>query len=178
MSSPLDSYKEGVNYWDVDNQLQTIEPFKTLYKKDSSKKKDHSSQMMWAVAFYIDPKSRLLNFSSKEKQDVVSKDIVTIKIDWDKINVYIEEYAKLKLSQIERSLANWKYKLEERDKYLVSLPYQELTLDEASKLDKLLSDTPKLFEQYFKMEDQLKEEINKGANKGGRKESISEQKLI
>jgi hypothetical protein len=178
MTSPLINYKEGINYWDVDTQLTTIEPFKSLYKKDSSKKKDHSSQMMWAVAFYIDPQSKLVNYASAEKQIVISNDIVTIKIDWDKLSVYIEAYANLYLTQIQRSLANWKYKLEERDKYLIGLPYSELGLDEASKLDKLLSDTPKLFEQYFKMEEALKEEISKGLNKGGRKESLSEQKLI
>jgi hypothetical protein len=176
--NPLIEHKEGVNYWDVDNQLMTIEPFKSFYKKDSSKQKNYSSQHMWAVAFYIHPKSRINNYSSVEKQKIINDDISNIKLDWEIIEKLIPEYIKLYSTQVQRSLEQWKFKLEERDEFLMNTKYSALGIEDAGKLDKLLSDTPKLFEQYAKIVESLKEEENKGINRGNRKESISEKKLI
>jgi len=176
--NPLTEHDEGVNYWDIDNQLKTIEPFKSFYKKDSSKNKNYSSQHMWAIAFYILPQSRIVNYSSEEKTKIIDSDIATIKLDWKQITELLPEYSNLNLTQVQRSLENWKFKLEERDNFLMKTTYDSLGIDDAGKLDKLLADTPKLFEQYAKIQESLKEELNKGINRGGRKESISEQKMI
>jgi hypothetical protein len=59
--------------------------------------------------------------------------------------------------------------------YLISIPYKELELTEAEKLDKLLAGTPKLYQQYEAILDSIQEEESKGRTKGGRAESASEK---
>lgn len=170
--------KDAPNYWDIDNQLALIGVFKELFESDKSKKKVTSSLTMWAVAFYCHPESRLKNFSEKEKKSLIESDIVGDSVDWKKLELYINEYNKLFLTQAQRSLVNWNKKLEERDEYLDSLPYNELDLDEAGKLDKLIANTPSLYKQYQAIKDQISEEEAKSVNKAGIKESASEKGLI
>lgn len=179
--NPLASYTPGntlPNYWEIDNQLGSIGLFKELYESDKTKKKATSSQIMWAVAFYCHPESRLINFATKEKCSIIETDIVKVKVDWEGIIPYITEYKKLYLTQAKRSLENWKMKLEERDEYLMSMPYNTLELDEAAKLDRLLADTPKLFKQYEDIRELISEEDAKSINKAGIQESAAEKGVL
>lgn len=171
-------YKVIPNYWEYDNQLAHIGLFKDLYQSDKSKKKGTSSLIMWAVAFYCHPESRLVNFSIKDKCKIIESDITKEKVDWEGIVPYITEYKKLYLTQAKRSLENWKMKLEERDDYLINLPYSELELDEVEKLDKLLANTPKLFKQYEDIKELISEEDAKSINKAGIQESAAEKGMI
>lgn len=174
--NPFVDYKTGLSYWDIDPQLMAIEPFKSLYSDDKSKKKINSSQQMWAVAFFIHPESRLAKFSIEEKWIVIEDDIVSFKdFKRESIKTLISVYKKMFLTQAQRSLINWRDKLEERDAYLISVPYSQLELAEAQKLDLLLAGTPKLYEQYNKILDSIEEEESKGRTKGGRAESASEK---
>lgn len=178
--NPFASYEanKNVNYWEVDNQLATIGNFKVLYEKDKSKKKKDSSLFMWAVAFYCHPDSRLLNFSFEDKRNIIENDIAGKELNWKLIEDYCKDYTNLYLTQAKRSLHNWKKKLEERDNYLLSIPYRSLGLQEAAQLDKLLADTPKLFKQYTEIQSMIDEEAAKEINKAGIKESASEKKLL
>jgi hypothetical protein len=174
--NPFVDYKPDLSYWDIDPQLKVIAPFKSLYSNDKSKKKVNSSQMMWAVAFFTHPQSRLDKFSTVEKWEVIEEDIITFKeYNRKELTVPIKMYKKMFLTQAQRSLFNWREKLEERDAYLISIPYKELELTEAEKLDKLLAGTPKLYQQYEAILDSIQEEESKGRTKGGRAESASEK---
>lgn len=178
--SVINQYKPEVNYWEVDPQLVAIEPFKTLYEKDKTKNKRGSSQKMWAVAFFSDPESRFYNYSEEEKLDVIKSDIIgkDKKFSWDELKDHIRGYMKLYMTQAERTLYTWNRKLEERDKYLNNVPYSELSLDEAKKLDTLISNTPDLYSQYEKILETIREEEVEGKTKGNRKESLTEKKII
>lgn len=177
--NPLVQFKPELktipNYWEIDNQLALAGEFKKLYSEDKSKNKQDSSLIMWAVCFYTHPESRFLNFSTKEKRSLIETDIVRKELNWDYVNNYINEYKKLYLTQAKRSLENWKEKLEERDEYLQSLPYKALTLDDAKLLDVLLANTPKLYQQYEDIKQQISDEDAKTINKAGIKESASEK---
>jgi len=174
--NPFVDYKPGLSYWDIDPQLKGIAPFKSLYSDDKSKKKVNSSQIMWAIAFFIHPESRLDKFSSVEKWEVIEEDIITFKeYKREMLTRPIKMYKKMFLTQAQRSLVNWRDKLEERDAYLISIPYNQLELSEAEKLDKLLAGTPKLYQQYEAILDSIQEEESKGRTKGGRAESASEK---
>jgi hypothetical protein len=174
--NPFVDYKPGLSYWDIDSQLKGITPFKSLYSNDKSKKKVNSSQQMWAIAFFTHPESRLDKFSSVEKWEVIEEDIITFKeYKREELMHPISVYKKMFLTQAQRSLVNWRNKLEERDTYLISIPYKELELSEAEKLDKLLAGTPKLYQQYEAILASIQEEESKGRTKGGRAESASEK---
>ena len=181
MVNPLSNHSVGgkTNYWEVDNQLTNFGVFKELYLADKSKNKQDSSQLMWAVCYFTHPESRLINYSTNERKQVIQSDIVTsVELNWEKLNIYIREYKKLYLTQATRSLEEWKSKLEERGEYIMNTKYPSLDLDDAKKLDALLADTPKLFKQYNDILEQMSEEAAKGINKGGIKESASEQKKL
>jgi hypothetical protein len=182
MINPLANYnadsKTIQNYWEFDNQLATIGIFKDLYQSDKSKKKTTSSRIMWAVAFFQHPESRLINFSTTEKKDIIESDITKEPMDWNDLATYITAYKNLYYTQATRSLENWKVKLEERDEYLNSLPYKDLDLDSAKLLDTLLANTPKLYKQYDEIKQQISDEESKGRTKAGIQESASEQGLI
>jgi hypothetical protein len=170
--------KATPNYWEIDNQLAFIPPFKELYDLDKSKGKKDSSLKMWAIAFYCHPDSRIINYPEKEKRGLIETDIVGDKIEWNKLEGFIKDYKNLYLTQAKRSLVNWKIKLEERDDYLMSIPYNTLPLEDAAKLDKLLADTPKLFKQYEDIKELIQEEDAKVINKAGIQESAAEKQLI
>lgn len=170
--------KEIPNYWEIDTQLAFIPPFKVLYSEDKTKGKKTSSQVMWAIAFYCHPDSRIVNFPEAEKRSLIETDFIKSALDWESLTLLIKEYKNLYLTQAKRSLVNWKIKLEERDEYLMAIPYNSLALEDAAKLDKLLADTPKLFKQYEDIKEQIQEEDAKTINKAGIKESASEKNLL
>lgn len=179
--NPLANFLPGKtiqNYWESDNQLATIGVFKELYESDKTKKKTTSSQIMWAVAFYCHPESRLAKFSEVEKKQLIESDIIGEKVMWENIEKYIKAYEKLYLTQAKRSLQNWNRKLEERDNYLNSMPYHELTLDDAKLLDALLANTPKLYTQYEDIMEKISDENAKSINKAGIQESAAEKGLL
>ena len=180
--NPLTNLEPGKktqpNYWGIDNQLSFIGVFKALYESDKSKKKVNSSQLLWAVALYCHPDSRLINFPSAEKRQIIEADYLGKELDWDKIEALTTEYKKLYLTQARRSLENWKLKLEERDEYLNSFPYKSLDLEDAKLLDTLLANTPKLYKQYDEIQEQILDEDAKAINKAGIQESAAERKLI
>ena len=74
MKSPLHNFDIKSSYWKIDPQLKAIEPFATLYKNDKSKGKSNSSLIMWAIALFTDPESRLAKLSKARKQEIIQKD--------------------------------------------------------------------------------------------------------
>jgi len=177
--SVIKNYSKDANYWDLDPQLTAFEPFKTLYDSDKTKGKRGSSQKMWAVAFYIDPDSRLYKYKAAEKKKVIESDIITIKgFDWKELEEPIKIYKKLNMTQAERTLDTWNLKLEERERYLLSIDYKELTLEEAKKFDTLITNHPAMYDQYEMILAKISAEEVEGKTKGNRKESLSEKKII
>lgn len=175
MKSPLHNFDIGSNYWKIDPQLKAVEPFATLFKNDKSKGKGNSSQIMWAISLFCDPESRLFKLTKKRKQEIIEKDYYKKELDWGKYKEHIETYTSLYTTQAIRSLVNWEEKLQERDAFLKEVPY---TLETGDTLDKMLSNTSKLYDLYEKILERLKEEESEGITKGGRTESLGEKKLL
>jgi len=175
VKSPLHNFDIKSSYWKIDPQLKAIEPFATLYKNDKSKGKSNSSLLMWAIALFTDPESRLSKLSKARKQEIIQKDYYKGLLNWDKYKEHIDIYKSLYTSQAVRSLVNWEEKLQERDAFLKEVPY---SLDTGETLDKMLANTSKLYDLYEKILEKLKEEESEGVTKGGRTESLGEKKLL
>lgn len=77
------------------------------------------------------------------------------------------------LTRPKRALGNWLHKLEERDDFITSTPYNTETFE---MLDKLLAATDKMWKQYFSILEEVEKE-DSSSSFGGAQDSLLESKL-
>lgn len=162
----LNNYREGINFWTANPQYITI--FKKFYTEDKSKNKEKSSTIMWAIFFYIHPRSDFYNLPDKDV--ILARDFIKDKsFKWEDYTAIMDKAEESTLSQAEKSLVSWDKTLKKRDEFIHA---QEFTLDNyndegklqkgtADQLDKMLANTNKLYQEYFKIVKELKEEEDK-----------------
>lgn len=154
------------NYWEVNSEYLLLPEFSQFYTKDKSKAKEESSRIMWAINYAFNPDSKFFHYPNK--LEVLSKDFIKIpKFKWDNVTNIIDIFKNLVLSDAEKSLVNWSEIMVLRDNSLKDLyrnAIQAGDTDELVKLDKMLSNTPKMFEDYKKIKRDYEEEktIKKG----------------
>lgn len=174
----LDNFKEGNNFWEYNPQYKII--FRDFYNEDKSKNKEKSSTIMWAIFMLIHPKSDFYNLPDKDV--ILVRDFIKDpKFKWDKYSHIVDKIETTILTQAERSLISWDTTLKKRDEFIHQ---QEFTLDSyneegrltkgtADQLDKMLANTNKLYQEYFKILKELKEEDDK-RGRGNRIKSLSD----
>jgi hypothetical protein len=162
------------NFWDVNAELIILDEFNKFYNKDNSKKKEDSSKIMWAVHYAFHPESKFFNFPAK--LEVLARDFLKDpKFNWATIQALIDTFKNLVLSDVERALVNWNEIMIMRDNSLKELYKSAINLgetDELVKLDKMLSNTPKMFEDYKKIKRDYEED--KTTKKGRHIASLTE----
>ena len=162
------------NYWELNPEILILEEFSKFYTQDSSKNKQDSSKILWAVYYAFHPESKFFNYPNK--LEILAKDFIKDpKFKWSKVSGITEAFKNLILSDVERALANWNEIMIMRDnslKELYKLAIEQGDTDELVKLDKMLSNTPKMFEDYKKIKKDYEEE--KVTKKGKSISSISD----
>ena len=162
------------NYWDINSEVLILEEFNNFYSQDKSKNKEESSRILWAVHYAFHPESKFFNYPNK--LEVLQKDFIKDpKFKWQKISNLTESFKNLVLSDVERALVNWNEIMIMRDnslKELYKLAIEQSDTDELVKLDKMLSNTPKMFEDYKKIKRDYEEE--KTTKKGKSISSLSD----
>jgi hypothetical protein len=162
------------NYWDLNPELLLLEEFDKFRFKDKSKDKQDSSKIMWAIFYAFHPESKFFNYPNK--LEVLQKDFIKDpKFKWDSVKNIIDAFKNLVLSDVERALINWNEIMIMRDnslKELYKLAIEQGDTDELVKLDKMLSNTPKMFEDYKKIKKDYEEE--KVTKKGKSISSLSD----
>jgi phospholipase C len=169
-------YRE--NFWEVNPSFTSVKLYEDLYNSDTTKNKKYSSQIMWAIAFYVDVNDNnpWRNIDSLEKEDLIKEDILKDKkFNFESIKPHIKIYEDLVLSPAEKKLYNFYLKLEERTNFINNTKYD---LDNADQLDKMLANTKKLYDLYFEIRKEFEADDKGGNVKGDRKESASERKLL
>lgn len=173
-------FNPDVNFWKAFPQFKLLGVFKDIYKKDKNRNKKNSSQMMWFIALCYDPASPLANNPVEGEMGnkvIVSRDFIEdpnyyIKYEEELIPV-VDFYLELIETPAVKSLRLWEKKMKERDKFIMDTPYSMGILDEngrmvgatAGDLDKMLANTPKLYEQLSKIKASIEEESKtKGVN--------------
>lgn len=192
----IDKYYKGNIFWDVIPEIRVLEVFDSLYQKDKSKNHEHSSNIMWAIAFCVRKDSPMYNLP--EKWALAAKDIVLdAKLNWDKYEDIIMSFKQSYLTQAERSLLAWEELMFKRDKYLKSQEYyfdqyktdengdnvmsrtgQLITLKgTAEQLDRAFSTTPRMYNDYYKIKKEIEDdEIKRG--RGNKVKSMSDANAI
>ena len=133
--SIINSFNINANFWSNNPQLITI--FNDVYEKDTSKQKERSSKIMWAIALLVDPNENnsYRNMIYEDKLELLAENYIKEKnFSWVKYDDIIEKYKKYVLTKTEYALHVMERKLEERLKLLNDT---KITLDNADLLDKL-----------------------------------------
>ncbi len=168
MKSFVERYQEGANFWDECSQLLAVSPFREFMQRDPSEGKSESSNLMWAIAFVYDYDSSYAKQPLEDRIVLIENDFLKDKGYFEKkknaLEGLIDGYNKFQYDSPRRSLAEWNASMDKRSKFLKDTPY---TLENAAVLDKIHSNTNKLFEDL----DRIKESIEKAdatlKNKGG-----------
>ena len=162
------------NFWEVNSDYLLISEFKNLYDSDKSKNKTNSSKILWAIYFAYNPESKFYNIP--DKLNILAKDFIKdSKFKWTSVKEVVDLYKSSMLSDAERALVTWGEIITMRDESLKLLYKQAIEAkdtDELVKLDKMISNTPKLFEDYKKIKKDYEEE--KVTKKGKTIVSLSE----
>jgi len=184
----ISRYHLGNNFWDVCPELKVLEGFN---KFTSSNKR--SSDIMWAIAFCLRRESPMYNLP--DKWELAATDIIKDKkFDWEKHEGIVSLFKATQLTQAERSLIAWEELMFKRDKYLKQQDYyfdcyltdkngdnvlsktgQFITVKgTADQLDKAFGTTPKMYNDFFKIKEEMEKEDHMRKGKGNKNLSDSE----
>lgn len=179
--SVLANFDLDVSFWELNPQFKVLGKFATFYRKDTSKAKNASSKVMWAIAFFVDRDrdNKIGRLPTKDKKKIISEELIKDpKFRWNKHIDLIDYYKETQLSRAQRSLSFFEDKMEDREDFLDT---QEYTLENAKELDSIIANTEKLFSVISKLITQVEYEEtmdSDGIAKGGRKESAGERKEL
>lgn len=177
------------NFWVLQPELKSISPFKAHYKKDRSKNKHMSGKFMWFVAFCVDPKSPLISLPLEGENGRLVRVSIDYMEDADfydnnavALDELMEGYKELTETPAVKSLRIWEQKMRERDQFLMDTEYTLGTIGDkgsyvggtADTLDKMMANTPKLYEQLKKIQDMVTKESSNARGLGGSKASLSD----
>lgn len=148
------------SFWEVNSDLIILDEFSKLYYKDKSKDKQDSSKILWAIFYAYNPESKFFNYPNK--QEVISQSFLKDpKFKWEDYKDLIEAYKNIVLTDAERALINWNEIMTMRDQSIKDLykkAIEDSDTDELVKIDKMLANTPKMFEDYKKIKKDYEEE--------------------
>jgi hypothetical protein len=170
----LDSYDITSNFWKVNPQLVLI--FKDFYEEDKSKDKSKSSSLLWCIMLYADnsESNKYHNLTQKERLILITKELDS-NFNPEQYKEEIKKYESLFLTKVQKSLRNLELKLEERDEFIASHKYDEMTYE---MLDKMLAASDKLYKLLAAAIAEFEKEEIAETVKGGVIESATEKKLI
>ena len=166
------------SFWKTYPELTIPEAMNKFYTEDKTKGKVKSSKVMWAIHMSEHPESKFYN--NPDKRNILATSFIKDpKFNWDKIKDIIGEYKATALSPAERALQNWDEIMVLRDKSIKELykvAIKDKDTDELVKIDKMMTSTPKMFDDYKKIKQSYEEE--KTHKKGTKIASISDDDLI
>lgn len=148
------------NYWESYPEMKVHPQFSPTYRKDKTKKKVTSSNMMWALHLVCHPKS-LMYYDPNKLENV--KGLLSKSWDWEapSESSMLETYRGLMLTEAQRALADWDEMIKRRSSYLKN---QDYNLETGNDLDKLHKNTYSIYKDYQKICEELTNEENSNIN--------------
>lgn len=189
MTTIVKNWNTDLNFWEINPIFKTIKIFRDLYDSDKSKKKDKSSQLMWAIALLIDPNEANVwkNVAENEKRQLIAEEYLEDKkFKWEDYQELLDVYEERCLTIAEKELVRFERKLVDRGDFINKTKYSldeyeenngrtKLVKGTAEQLDKMMIATSKLTEQLSIIKDMLKQEQTEGRGRGGAAKSASEK---
>ncbi len=171
--------KFDLNYmfFEVNPHLKSVGYFGEVFKKDKTKIKKRCNYKCWAAVFLYSKFSPYKNLTEEDRKRAVERDIFkkkgVLKIHED-LYKFKETIDKIEKTAADRLFEQWCRLADKRKDYIdtLSLDYAK----NVDKIDKLISQNSKLFDELERIEKQLKkEDIVKERTKGNSKESLNEK---
>jgi hypothetical protein len=172
-------FTPDTNFWEINPQLIIIKPFSDLYENDKSKGKNNSSKDMWVIFFMSEPDDDINKFARMAFSERLKMLKETYHNDFKEtdqlIKQCIHKYSVLCLTAVERALKQEIESMQNMSDYLANQNLDELSLDAIKKLIEIRSKTPKVLENYEKLEQRFIKQKSEARLRGGRKKSKSEK---
>lgn len=176
MDSILENFGPKNNFWKYNPQFLSVPLYVKLHKEDKSEGKQLSSNIMWAIAFFVHPASIFKNLDLVERQMLIAGDYIKNKnFNWQSVEQEVETFSLLVLTRPRRSLDLWENKIRERDAFINETPY---SLETADSLDKIMKNSADIWKQYKAIRDDVLAEGETVIDKGGSKPSLSDEGRI
>jgi hypothetical protein len=162
----LARFEKYSNFWEINPNYRIVPEFNELWKKDRSENKNQSSKKMWYIAFMndISVDNTMRNIPQVERKAILLEELGIDEINEAELTLAIKRYIELGETPAIKALKAWNDKIEERAKFLSETSY---SLDNAETLDKLLSNTPKIYGDYQRVLKELTQEGGDSNGKGG-----------
>ena len=161
------------NFWNLNPFFKL--PFKDFYDADKSKNKKESSDLMWVFTLLNHHHSPIYELSYDLKLREINTWFLKEPIeDLSEVKEWEDKFKEYVIPAKVRFLNNWRIKLEERDAFIASLPYNADNID---MLEKLLTGTKKIWDQYLAAVKEAEKDFG-SATQGDIQESATELGLI
>ena len=164
----MEAFDMGVNIFSMHPQLRIL--YKELIDEH---KEDVASEILWALLLMLHPGSMLNTYDEEDKLNFIRSSYPNLKDfnpeDYEK---EIEITKKAVLTKAEQYLMSWQRKLDEREQFIDSVPYNESTYE---MLDKIMGNSTKMWDQYNKCLKDVQKEREMGHTRGGAVESLQER---
>lgn len=162
-----------INSFDILSDFYSDAQLRTIFHEEYDSKVP--SQHMWALLLYAHPESKYYSQEPSTRLSLIRKDYLNdSSFTIEPYSSTIEKIENFLLTKPQRLLASWEQKLEERDLFIKSLPYDASTFE---MLDKMMASSYKMWQNYKDIYDLfLKEKESK--IHGSVVESLSEQAIL
>lgn len=176
-------YKDDdYDFWKHNMQLSIMQPFSSLYDRDESSNKNISSKEMVVIFFMCDPdeeENLFYRIPFKERLKMLKE---TYYADFNERDELIKEcmalYPHRLLNAVKRALKEEIDSMVDRGERIRNFDYENATLEEMMKMDKIRGMTLNLAKNYEQIESLFLKGKNDARVRGGRKESKVEKRKL
>lgn len=170
------------NFWDNNMFISILKPFSNLYDRDSSKNKNHSSKEMVVIFFMCDPDQQenlFYRIPYKERLQMLKETYFSdFNEDDEVIKECIKMYPHVILDAIQRAFKEEIDSMVDRGERIRSFDYENATLEDMMKMDKIRGMTLPLAKNYEQLENIFLKNQGEARVRGGRGESKAEKKKL
>lgn len=153
MINDLDHKK---NFWMEYSEIKVDPRIHEFWDKDSSKNKEESSKVMWALAYCLERHSPL--FNSDAKWEAVKRTILKDeKFKWDKVDHLKTAYLDLCMTPEEKAYNELLLLLENRRKYYSTFTYQGKEANDIKVVEQMIGNTLKFNQDLAKVKELLQD---------------------
>ena len=132
------------------------------------------SKIMWALMLYSHPSSKYYTLDPKSRIELIAKDYLKGPFDPTQYQETLDKIDRFLMTRAERLLTSWETKLEERNDFIKSKPYND---ENYAMLDSIMDKTFNMWQNYRQIYDVFLKE-NESKTHGNIQESLTEQGAI